>query len=706
MAGNDLMRSLTDQGQDTPSSKLSFAFTANEDPDKQKIAEQVMKDMASAGSGVNTFRNSAKEDSRYYHGHQWPDLDRMRMEQLRRPALVFNEIGDKIDAISGLERLNRQDVHAVSRQVDSDIIHDAAGDLASESVATAMDMCDGEMEDSDVFKDTAVVGMGWGEVSTSYDDDPDGRVVVRHLPYEEMYWDTKSTQKNLGDGKWRARKKDWSRKDFKKRFPGMIEKVDEAAIYYEENDVNKYELVTPYYSRANEEANPQVGQRSDVNNSLSVIQYQWRDMVPIWRIADPQDPQALKTLTEDEWQALEKRNEIAGQPMPKSVRQLKPVYKQGYFSLGVMLEDEVVLPGSWSLLCCTGQYDEIKKTWYGIVRSLKDPQNTMNKAISSLVTQYITNAKGGVFFKTGTFADVNSAKDQYAKPDSWIEVNPDASIATDIVQRQPTQISQVPPMLFQEAKTSMSRISGVSDEMLGIATGDSTGPTIGARVQGGLIILGWYWDNISRFRKEQFTTVLDFIREYWSYGQLVRVGGQFNSKAIPLLKSELPAQEQYDMILDDSIRHNPNLKQQIWTDLLKIAGPLMKSPIGQQFLLKAMKFSPLPAQIVAELQELAQQASQQPQKPQKGGGKQEDPNMTQAKIQKLSADTQRSLAEAKAIDRKSNLDIAELTSNTLIKSSELAHQKNLDHQKLLHDRIAKAKQQMQAPQVDNGGFGT
>ena len=698
MAGNDLMRSLTDQGQDTPSSKLSFAFTANEDPDKQKIAEQVMKDMASAGAGVNTFRNSAKEDSRYYHGHQWPDLDRMRMEELRRPALVFNEIGGKIDAISGLERLNRQDVHAVSRQIDSDIIHDAAGDLASESVATVLDMSDGELEDSRAIKDMSITGMGWIEVRMSYDDDPDGRVVVERLPYEEMYWDTKAIQENIDDSKWRGRKKDWSRKDFKKRFPGMIEKVDEAAIYYEENDVNKYELVTPYYSRANEEANPQVGQRSDVNNSLSVIQYQWRDMVPIWRIADPQDPQALKTLTEDEWQALEKRNEIAGQPMPKSVRQLKPVYKQVYVSLGVVLEDEVVLPSGWSLLCITGQYDEVKKCWYGIVRGLKDPQNTMNKAVSALVTQYITNAKGGVFFKTGTFADVNSAKAQYAKPDSWIEVNDGADIATDIVQRQPTNISQVPPMLFQQGQAQMARSSGVSDEMQGIATGEATGPTIGKRVQGGLVILGWFWDNISRFRKQQFKTVLEFVREYWSYGQLVRVGGQFNSKAIPLLKSELPAQDQYDLILDDSVRHNPNLKAQIWSDLMQIAGPLMKSPIGRQFLLKAMKFSPLPAQIVAELQELAQQASQQPQKPQKQG-KTEDPNMTQAKIKKLDADTQRSLAEAKAIDRKSNLDIAELTSNTLIKSSELAHQKNLDHQKLLHDRIAKAKQQMQAPQM-------
>lgn len=668
----------------------------NDDPEKQKLAEKVMRDVASAGTGVNTFNNNASEDSRYYHGHQWPDLDRMRMEQLRRPALVFDEIGGKIDAISGLERLNRQDVHAVSRAIDSDIIHDAAGDLASESVACVMDTCNGELETSRVVKDCAIVGMGWGEVSVSYDEDPDGRIIFTRLPYKEMGWDTKAIQENIEDTKFRYRKRGFSRSDFKKRFPGMIEKVDGAAIYYEEQDVTKYELVTPYYSRANEEANPQVGQQTDRTNTIPVIQYQYRDMVPIWRIADPQDPQQLQTLTEEQWDAVKKRNEIAGQPMPKAVRQLKPVFKQVYVALGVVLEDEVVLPLGWSLLCLTGQYDEIKKCWYGIVRRLKDPQNTINKAISSLVTQYITNAKGGVFFKTGTFADVNTAKDQYAKPDSWIEVNPEANLATDLVQRQPADISKVPPMLFQQAQAQLSRTSGVSDEMQGISTQEATGPTIGARVQGGLIILGWFWDNISRYRKTQFKTILEFVREYWSYGQLVRVGGEFNSKAIPLLKSELPAQDQYDMILDDSIRHNPNLKQQIWTDLMQIAGPLMKSPIGQQFLLKALKFSPLPTGIVAELQELAQQASQQPQKPQKQG-KQEDPQMTQAKIQKLGADTQRSLAEAKAIDRKSNLELAELTSNTLLKSQELAHKKSLEHQKLLHARIAAAKQQM------NGG---
>lgn len=692
----DLLQSLRGQGQDTPSSSLAFAV--NDTEEKQKLGEKIMRDFTASAARVNAFRNAANEDDRYYHGHQWADLDKMKMEELRRPALVFNEIGNKIQAISGLERLNRQDVHAVSRQLDSDMLHDAAGDLASESVACVLDTCDGELETSRIVQDCAITGMGWGEISADYSDDPDGRVSFKRIPWREMHWDTSATQENIADAKWVGRKKDFSRRDFDSRFPGMREKVDLNAPYYEETEVNKYELVTPYYSRANESANPQIGQTGDSKVSISVIQYQWRDMVTIYRVASPQNPEQLQTLTEDEWTALSKRNELAGQPMPKAVRQQKAVYKQAYCALGVILEDEVVLPAGFSLLCLTGQYDETKKVWYGIVRSLKDPQNTMNKSISSLVAQYISNAKGGVVWKTGTWADPQQAKNQWAKPDAWIEANPDANLATDIFQREPSKLGDLPQGLFSIAKDSVTRTSGVPDAMQGIDVGEITAPAIGKRVQGGLLILGWFWDNISRFRKQQFKTILEFIREYWSYGQLVRVGGQFNSKAIPLLKSELPAQEQYDLILDDSIRHNPNLKAQIWSDIMQIAGPLMKSPIGQQFLLTAIKFSPLPAQIVAELQQLAQQAAQQPPKPQKPG-KQEDPQMTQAKIAKLGADTQRSLAEAKAIDRKSNLDQAELASTTLLKAQELAHKRSLEHTKLLHDRIAAAKQQMA---VSNG----
>src|SRR5215472_2430728 len=157
MAEN-LLQELTREGADTPTSSL--AFVANDREEDQELAKKVMRDIGGAMGGVNKWRSAAKDDYRYYYGHQWPDIDRMRMEQLRRPALVFNEISGKIDAISGMERMNRSEVRFVSRPLDSDVAHDAAGDLATESVATVEDLCNGEMEDSQAIKDALIAGLG------------------------------------------------------------------------------------------------------------------------------------------------------------------------------------------------------------------------------------------------------------------------------------------------------------------------------------------------------------------------------------------------------------------------------------------------------------------------------------------------------------------------------------------------------------------
>lgn len=326
--------------------------------------------------------------------------------------------------------------------------------------------------------------------------------------------------------------------------------------------------------------------------------------------------------------------------------------------------------GGFSLHCMTGQWDSDKKVWYGVVRGLKDPQNTLNKAISSLVTQFISNVKGGVIYKQGAFLDPVLAKNQWAQPDAWIEASAGANLNTDILQRVPSQMSPAPPMLFQESKSAISRQSGINEAVEGVVSGEVSAPAMGKRIQGALAILGWFFDNLERFRKAQARTMLEFIREYWSYGQLVRVGGDFNSKAIPLLRSELPMD--YDLVVDQSIKYNPNLKQQIWNDLMQIAGPLMKSPIGQQFLLRALKYSPLPVQLVAELQQIAQQAAQDPNMQQKGRGKQEPPEVTQARTIKMHADAQKAIAQARSLDKKSGVELAKLVSDVAFRSREAA----------------------------------
>ena len=51
-------------------------------------AIKIQRDIEGAAGYVDTWRQQASEDDRYYCGSQWSDIDRMKLEQQKRPALV------------------------------------------------------------------------------------------------------------------------------------------------------------------------------------------------------------------------------------------------------------------------------------------------------------------------------------------------------------------------------------------------------------------------------------------------------------------------------------------------------------------------------------------------------------------------------------------------------------------------------------------
>lgn len=677
--------------------------TGLQDAPESDIARKVMKDVQDDRSMVNAWRGLAKTDFAYYNDHQWDDVDRLRMEQQKRPALVFNRIKCVVNAVSGLERLNRMEVRFVTRAIDSSTDEDMTGDLATEAREAALDLCGGEQQRSRAILDTAIGGMGWVSVSMSYEKDIDGRLALERFDPFEAGWDCNAVAENLSDAThvWRERK--IGRKLFKKLWgDAKLGMIDASTSDWDERSVGKYELVTPYYSRQNERANPIVNNWGATSGSIPVIQYQWRDYVPVYRFLDPQNPDQLTELDEKAWTGLQRKYELLGQPAPAAVKQMKPVYKQVHVARGVQLDEEVILPGNYfSLLCITGQYDTETKTWYGIVRPLKDAQNTRNKSISNALNFSITNAKGGVMYKTGAFADPLAAKNQWAQSNAWIEVNDSANIGQDIVPRVPTQTPPELQTFFAVSTAEIAGISGINDDVIGIAQGDTPSPTTAKRVQQALAVLGWFFDAISAHMKTEARVTLEFIREFWTRGQLITVGGHVNGKVIPLFRDGLPLD--YELVLDESIKHNPNLKAQIWNDLQQVLPAMMRFGYGQ-FVLEALKFSPLPAQLVERMQKLAQQSP--PQQQGKGRGKQDDPQLLQAKVGKLGAERELTLAKARDVDQTSQLKIAELALDAMGQGAKARHQEALVEHKKRSDALKAfqiLKQSMHPPMPQGGG---
>lgn len=658
----------------------------NDSPEKEELARKVMRDVEGAEGNYRSWEGPAREDSRMYAGHQWDDTDRMRMEQLKRPALVFNEIKPVINSVSGLERLNRVDVRFVTRALDSPLQSDLAGDLSTEAVTAADDLCSASEEDSDLAKECAITGMGWGEIKCDYNTDINGRVVFEKFSCFEARWDSNCHRPNLEGSEWRARKRSVSRKAFEKLWPGMLSKVDLAVPEMPYGQTQKYELVTPYYSIANERANPQVGSQTQAKKTVDVIQYQWRDMQPIYRFQD-QDSGEITTLNDEKWGRLSKRMGMMGGAPPPAVKQMQPVYRQVYVSRGVCLEDPVDLPAGFSLICMTGEWDDEKKRFAGIVRDMIDPQKTKNKAISSALGFHITNAKGGVIFKTSAFVDPDAAKDQWSRFDAWIEANDDININEDIVQREPARVSPDLGMFYQESTKAITRVSGINEETVGLAAGQTPSQTARGRQQSSLVVLGWYFDNLNRHRRERARMMLEFIREFWTQGQLIEVGGDEMAQVVPLLKDSLPLD--YKLVLDDSIRHNPNLKAALWHELLETGALqwLLKSGLGRT-VLQLLKFSPWPSQVVNMIQKDVAQNPPQPPGKGKGGGKQEPPELTQAKVRHTNAAADKAIAQARMIDKQSGLKVAELAADSAIRAHEIRQRREQQQQHSMMQQLA------------------
>jgi len=664
-------------GSDAPERLL------NQGLDERERALMVQREIARAMPAVRSWRGEAQDNRNMYDNHQWDDHDRMVMEQTRRPALTYNEIKKVLRAVCGIERLNRTEVKFATKAIDSPLIEDLMGSLATEAVITIDELSDADKERSLIFLDVLIGGMGWMETYVSFAEDFDGQIMKERISPFEMAWDTNAKRSGIVDTRWRARIRKMPRKEFSRRWPGKLDLIDAAAEESEfKGGVPRYNLITPYYSLMNERANPQVADDSThEKDTIEVIQFQERIEESVYRVPDPEKPSGLVEFSKDEYQELREEFEREGLPLPPTVRQIKTVHRQLYVAHGVELEEPTNLPGNrFSLTCMTGEWDEKRKMWIGMVPEMVDPQKTKNKSLSAALAFYLSNAKGGVLFESGAFVNEAQAKEQWSSPNPWIPVNADK--LGKIQPRVPAEMPNSLQMFFEVGTRALTEVVGMNQELLGLAQTEAGGPTQRGRISAGLAILGWVFDEYDRFKKADAIVTLDFVRDFMTNGQLIEIGGEEAGKSIPLIKSNLPVK--YKLTLDQSIRQNPNLKAQIWQDLMPIVPALLRFNAGT-VLLSLLKFSPLPAQVVNDIRREVAKAAQQENQQGGGRGKQEPPELTDAKVKKTEAEAARAMAQAKSYDEQSKAKIAELflqgfrlTSDIVNREADDEHRRQMD----------------------------
>jgi hypothetical protein len=588
------------QGED----RVPVQKTADEikdDLDKEELLRRFIDWWRASRDHWKESRQEMVECFAFVAGDQWGDQDRMLLADQGRPAVTFNRVQPFVDGVSGLEIGNRQTTQFIPRQLENSGVND----LLTGAAQWVRDECDADFEESEAFKDAVICGSGWTQTRLSYDEDPAGTIVIERIDPLEMYPDPSSRKPNYVDSRYIMRAKDIPYKVAEELFPDFNIYDLHARWAEDEPDLTKSPhnaRLAPYY---------RVDQSGEVDRErmqCRLVEIEWWDYVPAWRMIDPRNGQMIEL---DAAQAGKLRlvARMAGEKAQLVKARKKRFYKAIVGNVILVMSrgpDE----GGFTYKAITAKRDRNGACWYGLIRAMTDPQRWANKFLSQSLHIVNTNAKGGLLAETDAFVDIQEARDAWSEADSIIELNPGGlvKVKQKEIPNFPIQINQ----MMQTALEAIPSTAGINLEMLALKQEDQPGVLEMQRKQQGMTVLSYIFNAKRRYQKEQGRLLLWMIQTFISDGRLIRIGGQENAQYVPLVRQEGLAE--YDVVIDDAPT-SPNLKERVWAMIMQMFPVLRQLPMPPQAMLELMKYAPFPTSLVQKLQQMMSQPDPSQQNP-------------------------------------------------------------------------------------------
>lgn len=531
------------------------------------------------------WRSEARDDYGFVAGDQYTRDDKAVLAEQNRPLIVFNRVAPVIDAVSGQEVSNRQEVRYIPRTVEDAGINETL-------TATAdyfRDECEAEDEESDAFADMLICGEGCTETSLEFDVDPEGMIVINRVDPLEMYWDPSASKRNHADAKYVARVKEMALRDAKAMFPEAAESdLDATWIDASMGDGEPHDREAARWY-----ASGQVHERQ--KHRVVIVEVQFYDLAPYYQVAMP-DGQ-MQEVSEDEIEAVESEAAAMGVPLEK-VRMKKRVYRRAFLGSKLLHLDDSPSQIGFTYEGMTGRRDRNKRTYYGLVRAMRDPQRWANAWMAQILHIINTNAKGGPIIQQDALVggNVREFEEKWADPAATVVVQD----IQKFLQRQPPALPPGLAQLLEFAVSSIRDVSGVSLEILGLAERDQPGVLEYQRKQAGLTILAGFFDALRRYRKSQGKLMLHYIARYIADGRIVRIVGDAGAKYVRFINDAEAIQ--YDVIVDQAPT-SPNQKEKTFAVLSQML-PMFGNNIPPDLIPMLLEYAPLPQSLIEKVQEM------------------------------------------------------------------------------------------------------
>lgn len=204
--------------------------------------------------------------------------------------------------------------------------------------------------------------------------------------------------------------------------------------------------------------------------------------------------------------------------------------------------------------------NDILNNWFGVIRTMIDPQKSKNTMVRQLSHLLQTLPKGILVHEVGAILNIEEYEEKSSSPNFHLEVAQGAIDKFKFMQ-QP-QISPIFLQLEQMFSQSMKDVSGIQDTLMGVQTSSrEPGITVAKRQETGLAVLYTLFDNFAETRLLAGKILLSLIQQYVSAPHVIRIEGQNGMQLLEINTQTQRDNEgfnditagEFDLVVDDTI---------------------------------------------------------------------------------------------------------------------------------------------------------
>lgn len=484
------------------------------------------------------WRANAAKDYHFREGDHWTKAELAELAERGQPPTVQNEVKPIIDRVHGQFLMTRQTTTFIGQNSPAD---DPVANLQADLLRYTDQKTGYEFHESAVALDGLTGGFGVLEVGWKYDNDGYRCIYQRRENPFHMYPDPFSVEADWSDAKCIQRAKWLDAEDAIQLWP---DKESELRAFMHGHE---YELsVDPGMLN---DSNALYLDRS--RKRLRPVETWYKRKVKRYVILTQDGALTFTTpLQKDQADQVLKQ-------LPKGAFVTEPTYVDQMWlgvHIGALLIHHDRSPYRHTRFPFVPLFADRKNNGepFGLARNIVPMNEAINKRKSKALNM-LSNRR--IIFEKGALQDQERAAIENAKADGQIEVENGALSGGRILFPDNQDIGQAQVMLLQDDKATMPRVSGISDESLGMRTEVRSGAGIARKQAMTSLITNPVVQNLRRFRFERTKLVYEVGKEVYTEEMAFQVTDDPNSvRLIQLTKSDIATikERKYDLVITDS----------------------------------------------------------------------------------------------------------------------------------------------------------